>query len=92
VADKLNRGTEQIHDWRVRMLARMGSPPRKRTEGDRTDHGDRLRSEQLYQRYQGDMEDQIGALGLVLNALVPVRHPVHGRRSETAARGRVQRP
>ncbi|GAA1283992.1 hypothetical protein GCM10009646_84480 [Streptomyces aureus] len=26
---------------------------------------------QLYQRYQDGMEDQIGALGLVLNALVP---------------------
>lgn len=26
---------------------------------------------QLHQRYQGGMEDQIGALGLVLNALVP---------------------
>ncbi|MBA9048683.1 hypothetical protein BJ996_005414 [Streptomyces phaeogriseichromatogenes] len=28
------------------------------------------RSGQLYQRYQDGMEDQIGALGLVLNALV----------------------
>jgi hypothetical protein len=65
LADKLNRGMEQIHDWRVQVLARLGSPRRKGPGGDRTDHGDRLRSGQLYQRYQDGLEDQIGALGLV---------------------------
>ena len=35
--------------------------------GTGRDHG---KQGQLYQRYQDGMEDQIGALGLVLNALV----------------------
>ena len=26
LADKLNRGMEQIHGWRVRTLARLGEP------------------------------------------------------------------
>lgn len=43
------------------------------------------RAGQLYQRYQEGMEDHIGALGLVLNALVAVQHPLHGRRGREAA-------
>jgi integrase len=29
LADKLNRGMEQIHGWRVQMLARLGEPSKE---------------------------------------------------------------
>ena len=50
------------------------------------------RAGQLYQRYQDGMEDQIGALGLRPERPRAVQHPVHGRRRQPAARGRLRRP
>ncbi|TDD16554.1 hypothetical protein E1294_30810 [Nonomuraea diastatica] len=44
---------------------------------------------QLRQRYREGMEDQLGSLGLALNAVIAVEQPVHRRRRPAVARPRL---
>ena len=50
------------------------------------------RTGQLYQRYQDGMEDQLGALGLVLNALVLFNTRYMDAAVDPAPRRRLRRP